>query len=66
MSLRHIATTSFSEDELGRVTVVITFADGRLREVSSSDWTSIISAAEFAGRLIANESARLKTLAEIP
>lgn len=61
-----IATVSITRDEDGRYGVVITFADGKLRHVSSSEWRTISSAMDFAARLIAGELSRRQALSEVP
>jgi hypothetical protein len=61
-----IATVSLTRDEDGRYGVVLTFADGKLREVSSAQWRTLTSALDFAARLIAGELSRRAALSEVP
>jgi hypothetical protein len=50
-----LATIALSRDEHGLYTVVITFADGSQREVTSTAWKTLSSAFDFAARLIAGD-----------
>lgn len=68
--MEQIANVSLQRNEVGKYAVVITFADGSLREASSAEWRTITSAMDFAARLIAGELHRRRAdghpLREVP
>lgn len=68
--MEELATISLQRSEAGKYAVVVTFADGSLREASSAEWRTITSAMDFAARLIASELHRRRAedhpLREVP
>ncbi|HYC44509.1 MAG TPA: hypothetical protein VED01_03395 [Burkholderiales bacterium] len=61
-----IATVALSRDERSLYTVTITFTDDTQREVTSAEWKTLMSAMDFAAKLIAGELSKRQTLGEVP
>lgn len=53
--IEQLATVSLSRDEAGLYSVVVRFDDGSEREVSSSEWRTVLSVFSYAAQLIAEK-----------